>query len=177
MRDTHTRMDRFGGIPKFTKRPVLFLTPDNRVVVQFVRRAFTGFRNVPRSPDIPPITEAQAEALDALHFIGMENSIQIQFEPGDFQFLNNLNLLHSRNSFRDGKDHKSVFLKSFCQLATLTFMMTRRHVLRMWLRDDEYGWQLPTKLTETLQWKRLWELDMKDQYFPLEPQVKVEKFK
>jgi hypothetical protein len=41
----------------------------------------------------------------------------------------------------------------------------------MWLRDDEYGWQLPTELTETLQWKRLWELDMKDQYFPLEPQA------
>jgi hypothetical protein len=47
----------------------------------------------------------------------------------------------------------------------------------MWLRDDEYGWQLPTQLTETLQWKRLWELDMKDHYFPLEPVVKVEKFK
>jgi len=74
--------------------------------MQFVRRALTGFGDVPRSIDIPPITEAQAEALDAIHFKGLDNSITIQFEPGDFQFLNNLNLLHSRNGFRDGEGHK-----------------------------------------------------------------------
>lgn len=85
---------------------MLFVTPKNQVIVQFVRRAFTGFGDVPRSSDIPPITEAQAEAIDALHFKGLENSISIRFEPGDFQFLNNLNLLHSRNGFRDSQGQK-----------------------------------------------------------------------
>jgi hypothetical protein len=47
----------------------------------------------------------------------------------------------------------------------------------MWLRDDEYCWPIPAALTDTIQWKRLFDLDMKDQWFPLEPQVKVEKFK
>lgn len=79
---------------------------NDRIIVQFVRRAFTGFRNVPRSFDIPPISEAQAEAIDALHFIGMEKSIQVKFLPGDFQFLNNLNLLHARDAFRDDEKQK-----------------------------------------------------------------------
>jgi alpha-ketoglutarate-dependent taurine dioxygenase len=82
------------------------VTSANQVVIQFVRRALTGFKDVPRSSDIPPISEAQAEALDTLHFKGLENSITIRFELGDFQFLNNLNLLHSRNGFRDGEDQK-----------------------------------------------------------------------
>jgi hypothetical protein len=97
---------RFGGIPKFVRRPLLFVTPSNQLVVQFVRRALTGFKNVPISQDIPPITEAQAEALDALHFKGLEKSVTVKFEPGDFQFLNNLNLLNSRTGFRDGEGKK-----------------------------------------------------------------------
>jgi len=149
--------DGFGGDPKFTERPVLFVTPANQVIIQFVRRAFTGFQDVPRSREIPPITEAQAEALDALHFKGVENSITIRFQLGDFQFLNNLNLLHARDGFRDGEGQK-------------------RHLLRMWLRDNEYGWSLPNELKDSIQWKRLFELNRTDQWFPLEPQVKSERF-
>ena len=92
------------------------MTTEQQVIIQFVRRAFTGFRDVPRSPDIPPITEAQAEALDALHFMGLENSISIRFEPGDFQFLNNLNLLHAREGFRDDERNKYVII---CMGSTL----------------------------------------------------------
>jgi alpha-ketoglutarate-dependent taurine dioxygenase len=78
----------------------------SRIIIQFVRRAFTGFGDVPRTPNIPPITEAQAEALDALHFIGRDNALKISFERGDFQFLNNLNLLHAREGFKDDHGQK-----------------------------------------------------------------------
>jgi len=40
----------------------------------------------------------------------------------------------------------------------------------MWLRDDE------EQLTSAVQWKRLFELGQKEQWFPLEPQVKSENF-
>ena len=38
-------------------------------MMQYARRYFTGFQAQPQSTDIPPISEAQAEALDALHFL------------------------------------------------------------------------------------------------------------
>lgn len=55
----------------FILKPLLFYQPatndtPERVLLQYARRIFTGYQGLPRSPKIPPITEAQAEALDAL---------------------------------------------------------------------------------------------------------------
>ncbi|KAF8079385.1 hypothetical protein FPV67DRAFT_1444519 [Lyophyllum atratum] len=44
---------------------------------------FTGFLALPRSIDIPAITEAQAEALDALHFLGKKYNLGLSFQKGD----------------------------------------------------------------------------------------------
>lgn len=61
--------------------------------------------HLPRSKNIPPITEAQAEALDALHFLGEKYSLGLDFKKGDIQYINNLSIFHSRDGFRDDELH------------------------------------------------------------------------
>lgn len=70
-------------------------------MIQYARRYFTGFLSQPRSSNIPPITEAQAEALDALHFLAEEHAATLGFRKGDVQYINNLSIFHARNAFRD----------------------------------------------------------------------------
>jgi alpha-ketoglutarate-dependent taurine dioxygenase len=74
------------------------------VVIQYARRGFTGFLNLPRSKEIPPITEAQAEALDALHFLAEKFSVTLDFQKGDVQYVNNLSIFHARDGFVDTPD-------------------------------------------------------------------------
>lgn len=38
-------------------------------MMQYARRYFTGFQAQPRPPEIPPVSQAQAEALDALQLV------------------------------------------------------------------------------------------------------------
>jgi alpha-ketoglutarate-dependent taurine dioxygenase len=71
--------------------------------MQYFRRLFTGFGSLPRPSTIPPITEAQAEALDALEFCADENCLSLDFRKGDIQYINNLSIMHARDSYRDGE--------------------------------------------------------------------------
>lgn len=70
-----------------------------RLALQYARRSFVGFGALPRSPNIPPITEAQAEALDTLHFLGEKFCVDTYFQKGDIQYVNNLALFHARDGF------------------------------------------------------------------------------
>jgi hypothetical protein len=103
---------RYGNVEKpYTTRPLLYLTPahDNspeQVVIQYARRGFTGFLHLPRSKNIPPITEAQAEALDTLHFLAEKFSVTLDFQKGDIQYVNNLSLFHARDGFVDAPGHE-----------------------------------------------------------------------
>jgi alpha-ketoglutarate-dependent taurine dioxygenase len=98
---------RYGDpVKPYTSRPVLFHTPADgtspeRVIIQYARRGFTGFLYLPRSENIPPITEAQAEALDALHFLAEKFSLTLDFQAGDIQYVNNLSIFHARDGFVD----------------------------------------------------------------------------
>lgn len=106
---------RFGNAEKpYTNRPLLYHQPASasapaRVLIQYARRYFTGFLSQPRSSDIPPITEAQAEALGALHFLAEKNCASLDFQKGDIQYVNNLGIFHARNGFADepGKEYAS----------------------------------------------------------------------
>lgn len=71
------------------------------MIIQYARRTFTGYWGLPRSSNIPPITEAQAEALDALHFLAEKHALSLDFRKGDVQFVNNLSIFHARDGFRD----------------------------------------------------------------------------
>lgn len=104
---------RFGknGPPGYTSSPLLHhqaATADEpeRLIIQYARRTFTGYWGLPRSADIPPITEAQAEALDALHFTAEKNAVALDFHAGDIQFVNNLSIFHARGSFKDSEKNQ-----------------------------------------------------------------------
>ncbi|KAJ5682388.1 hypothetical protein N7462_005553 [Penicillium macrosclerotiorum] len=152
-------VDGFNNPKKpYTLRPLLYHQPatentPERVLIQYARRYFTGFLAQPRSPGIPPITEAQAEALDALHFLAEKYSASLDFQKGDVQYVNNLSIFHARNGFRDqqGQD--------------------RRHLLRLWLRDPENAWQTPEPLQH--RWDTVYkDVTEEEQVFPLEPIIR-----
>lgn len=103
-------MNRFGDPSKpFSVRPLLNLLPADennpeRLIIQYARRTFTGYQALPRSASIPPITEAQAEALDTLHFLAERFAVALDFQQGDIQYINNLSIFHARDAFRDTPD-------------------------------------------------------------------------
>jgi len=150
--------DGYGDAVKpYTLKPLLFHTPaeggsPERVIIQYFRRGFVGFLNLPRSTGIPSITEAQAEALDALHFLAERFNLTLDFQKGDVQYVNNLSIFHARDGFTDepGK---------------------QRHLLRLWLRDPELAWKTPEPLKE--RWDALYkDVTEEEQTFPLEPEIK-----
>ncbi|KAK2042064.1 Clavaminate synthase-like protein [Colletotrichum somersetense] len=51
--------------------------------------------------EIPPIAEAQAEALDTLHSLGDKFAVNLDFQKGDIQYANNMGIFHARDGFTD----------------------------------------------------------------------------
>ena len=100
-------MSSFSGQGKqYSLRPLIHYTPKTasqpeRVIIQYARRTFTGYWGLPRSSNVPPITEAQAETLDALHFLAEKHAVSLDFRKGDIQYANNLNIFHARDGFTD----------------------------------------------------------------------------
>ena len=101
----HFEYARRGGDPPCKYRPLLFWE-GGHAIIQYGRRNFTGFSELGRNPNIPPITEGQAEALDALHFLAEKFSLNINFQKGDIQYINSLGLFHARDAFIDDETHK-----------------------------------------------------------------------
>ena len=92
-------------------RPVLYHQPateqlPERILLQCSRGSFTDFGALPRSPNIPPITEAQAEALDALHFLAKRFSFSFGMQKGDIQYVNDFSIMHSRDAFTDDSNQR-----------------------------------------------------------------------
>ncbi|KAF7294661.1 Clavaminate synthase-like protein [Mycena indigotica] len=143
-------LDRFGGDPPYTERPVLY-NEDGHIVIQYSRRHFTGYGEQIRSTNIPPISEAQAEALDMLHFLAEKHSLGLNFQKGDIQYINSMGLLHARDAFVDDPEHT-------------------RHLVRLWLRNDELAWKTPKPLEKT--WALLYSVAANAQRFPLEPEIR-----
>lgn len=73
-----------------------------------------------RLPGVPPLSAAQREAVDYYRDAVSAIAVDIEFKPGDVQFLNNFVTLHSRRQFEDWPEKKR-----------------RRHLLRLWLRDPD----------------------------------------
>lgn len=100
----------FGKLDKpYTLAPLLHFQPatdidPERLIIQYARRSFTGYWGLPRSSNIPPITEAQAEALDALHYTAEKYAVSLDFHQGDIQYVNNLSIFHARAGFQDSEE-------------------------------------------------------------------------
>jgi alpha-ketoglutarate-dependent taurine dioxygenase len=102
---------------KYFLRPLIYHQPatesrGERVALQYARRYFVGFGALPRSADIPPISEAQAEALDTLHFLGERFHVSTNFQKGDMQYVNNLAVFHARDGFKDTPEKQLSSIRS-----------------------------------------------------------------
>jgi hypothetical protein len=76
------------------------------------------------------MTEIQAEAIDMVHFTAAKHGVSVKLQKGDIQLVNNLACQHARSAFRD---------KPF----------QRRHIMRLWLRNEKLAWVTPKGLEET----------------------------
>jgi hypothetical protein len=76
------------------------------------------------------MTEKQAEAIDMVHFSAWRNKITMRLQPGDIQLVNNLAIQHAREAFVDSRAQK-------------------RHIIRLWLRNEELAWDTPPGLHKT----------------------------
>ncbi|RSL53519.1 hypothetical protein CEP51_014880 [Fusarium floridanum] len=130
--------DTHGRDPPYYKRALLYYE-DGKIITNYSRRILCGEpSNGPRTPGIPGLTEAQAEAIDALHAIGRRHELKQSMEKGDLRFINNLAIMHRRDPYGDTtRDH--------------------RHLLRLWLHSDSQCWKLPLDLQ--LAWERVFNDD------------------
>jgi Taurine catabolism dioxygenase TauD, TfdA family len=69
-------------------------------------------------PGVPKFTPAQHEAIEVYRATVDECAVDIDFQPGDIQFLNNFVMLHTRREYEDWPEARR-----------------KRHLLRLWLSD------------------------------------------
>jgi hypothetical protein len=105
------------------------------VLFRFSRYPITGWQRR-RNPDLPAVTPAQLEAADAVQFIAMKNAITLPVVKGDMLFVNDMAMFHAREAFDDGG------------------MPLKRHLVKMYLRDSEQGWVIPTRIEK--EWKTIY---------------------
>jgi len=119
--------DRRGEVPPgrdpYYPLPV-FSRHEGHLIVCFVRRFIESAQ---RFPELPRLTETQMAALDMVSELAAspEFSLDIDFDPGDIQLVNNLTTMHSRTAFEDYPEPER-----------------KRHLLRLWLAVPG-GWPLP----------------------------------
>jgi hypothetical protein len=99
------------------------------MTVTFVRRFV---ESAPRHPGVPPVTPELVEAMDLLEELAESDDLRLDmdFQAGDIQWINNLTTFHSRTAFEDATDPAH-----------------RRHLLRLWLTLPN-GWPLPESYFE-----------------------------
>jgi len=87
---------------------------------------FVGWyiRDAQRHEQAPRLTARQLEALELLEGIANDPSfyLQMEFQPGDIQLLNNAKILHAREAYSDYDDPAE-----------------RRHLLRLWLTAHAFA--------------------------------------
>ncbi|HEX4740669.1 MAG TPA: TauD/TfdA family dioxygenase [Caulobacteraceae bacterium] len=98
----------FFEIPVFNWHQGYFAAIYQRQYIESVRRL----------PGVPPLTDEQVEALDRLDALANDPRLhlEIDFQPGDIQLVNNHVLFHDRTAFEDWPEPER-----------------RRHLLRLWL--------------------------------------------
>ncbi|KAF3933249.1 hypothetical protein ABW19_dt0205782 [Dactylella cylindrospora] len=87
-----------------------------------------------RTPGIPSLTEAQADALDTLEALARKHCVEVSVKSGDIRFINNLAILHARDSYEDSD-------------------VSKRHMMRLWHRNEDLAWRTPEGLS--LAWERV----------------------
>lgn len=110
--------DRRDEIPEgrepWYRMPVFNFYKD-RLLTSYVR---STARKAQRFAEVPRLTDAQNQAFDLIDELASSPKyrLDLAFEPGDIQFLNNHYIMHSRTAYEDHQEPER-----------------RRHLLRLWL--------------------------------------------
>jgi hypothetical protein len=110
----------------------MFIDDRNVPFLSFTRFALTGLPTYPRGTNAPKLTLEQADALDTVQYLADKFAVEVEHEKGDILFVNNRAALHARDKIQDAPE------------------CSRRHLIRLCLRDTEYGRLIPEDL------KRRW---------------------
>jgi hypothetical protein len=128
--------DRRGEVPEGAKEwyavPVFNPMPDGGLVTTYVRSAMRKAQRFAEVPRITPELDAACDLFDRLAE-SPEIHLDMDFRPGDIQFLNNHWIVHSRTAFEDFAEPER-----------------RRHLFRLWLACDD-GPRLPEVYLEAWQ--------------------------
>jgi hypothetical protein len=117
--------------------------------MSFSRRLLVGHAPKEiRTAGIPGLTEAQAEAIDAVHFIARKHEFKPAMARGDLRFINNMGVLHRREAFTNADG-------------------AARHLVRVWLNNPARCWPLPRDLR--IAWARIFEDTDREEHWDLEP--------
>lgn len=115
--------DRRGEVPDGAREwyavPVFNPTPDGGLATTYVRSAMRKAQRFEEVPRLTPEIEAACDLLDSLAE-SPEIHLDMEFRPGDIQFLSNHWVLHSRTAFEDFAEQEK-----------------RRHLFRLWLALDD----------------------------------------
>ena len=122
---------RYGERPAYQEFAIYNPTPAHMVCTYLGG----AIRKGQQLPEAPRLSDAQVEAMDMMDRLAEspDMHIDMSFEPGDIQLLNNHFILHSRTAFEDFSEPER-----------------RRHLLRLWLACDD-GPELPPAYVAALQ--------------------------
>jgi hypothetical protein len=110
--------DRRGEVPE-GKKPYFEIPVYNDhagfLSVLYARRYITSAR---RFPEVPPLAPEDVAALDLFDDLANDARLRLdmEFKPGDMQFLHNHTILHDRTAYEDWPEPED-----------------KRHMLRLWL--------------------------------------------
>ncbi|KAI0399867.1 Clavaminate synthase-like protein [Xylaria palmicola] len=124
---------------------------DEKLICNYRIRPFQGTPGYPRNPELGPLPAHHEEALDIVGQIAQRLCLGFEFKTGDIQFVNNLSILHAREEFKRAEGAGS-----------------RRHLLRLVQRDDEFAWKLPRELAEATD--KMFAHKPEDEVFPWSPE-------
>jgi len=122
---------------------------DGKIILNFDRSPLQGLSGDPRL-GTRPLSTSQIKALDVLDTVAKRFSLEITLQSGDMVFVNNLSITHSRRAFEDDLKH-------------------RRHLLRLYLRNNEKGWSIPKDLSSAWGFVFQRNHDFTALKFPVEP--------
>ncbi len=110
--------ERPGELPYFQLAPFFDLDGVPRIF-------YIGWyiRDAQRHEGVPQLTDDQRAAMELLESIANDPAVHVEmtFEPGDIQLLNNGRILHAREAYDDADDPDE-----------------RRHLLRLWLAAHRF---------------------------------------
>ncbi|KAH6626749.1 hypothetical protein B0J18DRAFT_365170 [Chaetomium sp. MPI-SDFR-AT-0129] len=120
-----------GDPPRHIVAPLLHVYEDDKILVS-VDPGRLGLHPTTAKAgiesDIPALSPLQLESLDILSSLASKHKSHLDLKAGDMVFINNLGLLHARDSYVDPEAGPG------------------RHLVRLWLRSPKLAWSIPKSM-------------------------------